>query len=207
MYLRSLGDMQGAQAAEMLKLAIGEYETIAKLKPDDIETKLLLGQLYGLNHESGKAEAQFKEAQKLDSNSEEVVLNMARLYGEQGDAQRAADTLSAVPQEDRSARVEFALGASYDMLKKPKDAAAAYKRSLDLEPDNPDAERGLANALLLDNQLDRGAEGLYATWPRPTRRTRSRRSISLRLSVGRGTMKRRWRRCRRQRRSSRIPLT
>lgn len=153
-YLRSLGDMQGAQAAEMLKLSIGEYETIAKLKPGDIETKLLLGQLYGLNHESGKAEAQFKEAQKLDSNSEEVVLNMARLYGEQGDAQRAADTLSAVPQEDRSARVEFALGASYDMLKKPKDAAAAYKRSLDLEPDNPDAERGLANALLLDNQLD-----------------------------------------------------
>lgn len=153
-YLRSLGDMQGAQASEMLRLAIGEYETIAKLKPTDVETKLLLGQLYGLNHESAKAEAQFKEAQKLDSNSEEVVLNMARLYGEQGDAQRAADTLAAVPQEDRTARIEFALGASYDMLKKPKQAAEAYKQSLDMEPDNPDAQRGLANALLLDNQLD-----------------------------------------------------
>jgi tetratricopeptide (TPR) repeat protein len=153
-YLRSLGDMQGSQAGEMLRMAIGEYETIAKLKPTDVETKLLLGQLYGLNHESAKAEAQFKEAQKLDSNSEEVVLNMARLYGEQGDAQRAADTLAAVPQEDRTARIEFALGASYDMLKKPKQAAEAYKRSVDLEPDNPDAQRGLANALLLDNQLD-----------------------------------------------------
>ena len=160
-YLRSLGDMQGSQAGEMLQLAIGEYETIAKLKPDDVETKLLLGQLYGLNHESAKAEAQFKEAQKLDSNSEEVVLNMARLYGEQGDAQRAADTLAAVPQEDRTARIEFALGASYDMLKKPKQAAEAYKRSLDLEPDNPDAQRGLANALLLDNQLD-AAMKVYA---------------------------------------------
>ena len=153
-YLRSLGDMQGSQAGEMLQLAIGEYETIAKLKPTDVETKLLLGQLYGLNHESAKAEAQFKEAQKLDSNSEEVVLNMARLYGEQGDAQRAADTLAAVPQSDRTARIEFALGASYDMLKKPKQAAEAYQRSLDLESDNPDAQRGLANALLLDNQLD-----------------------------------------------------
>jgi tetratricopeptide (TPR) repeat protein len=153
-YLRSLGDMQGAQAGEMLQLAITEYETISRLTPDDIETKLLLGQLYALNHDSAKAEAEFKDAQKLDSSSEEVVLNMARLYGENGEAQRAVDTLSAVPVDDRTPRIEFALGASLDLLKKPKEAAAAYRRSLDLDPDNPDAQRGLANALLLDDQLD-----------------------------------------------------
>src|SRR5277367_3594316 len=79
---------------------------------------------------------------------------MARLYGEEGDAQRAADALSAVPVEDRTARIEFALGATLDQLKKPKEAAEAYRRSLDIEPDNPDAERGLANALLMDDQLD-----------------------------------------------------
>jgi thioredoxin-like negative regulator of GroEL len=64
-----------------------------------------------LNHDSAKAEAEFKDAQKIDANSEEVVLNMARLYGEEGDAQRAADTLTAVPVDDRTARMEFALGA------------------------------------------------------------------------------------------------
>jgi tetratricopeptide (TPR) repeat protein len=153
-YLRTLSDSQGAQAGDVLQLAITEYETIARLKPTDIETKLLLGQLYGLNHDSAKAEAEFKEAQKIDANSEEVVLNMARLYGEEGDAQRAADVLAGVPVDDRTARIEFALAASYDLLKKPKEAAAAYRRSLDLEPDNPDAERGLANALLVDGQLD-----------------------------------------------------
>ena len=47
-YLRSLGDMQGPQSGEMLQLAIKEYETIARLKPNDLETHLLLGQLYGL---------------------------------------------------------------------------------------------------------------------------------------------------------------
>jgi tetratricopeptide (TPR) repeat protein len=153
-YLRQLGDQQGTQATEMLQLAIAEYETIARLKPDDIETKLLLGQLYGLNHQSGKAEAQFKDAQKLDSNSEEVVLNMARLYDEEDDPQRAADTLSGIPIGDRTPRIELALAASYDILKKPKEAAAAYQRSLDLDPDNPDAQRGLANALFLDGQYD-----------------------------------------------------
>jgi tetratricopeptide (TPR) repeat protein len=153
-YLRSLGDMQSAQSGQMLQLAIAEYEKLAQLKPNDVEIRLLLGQLYGLNHDSAKAESQFKAAQKIDANSEEVVLNMARLYSEQGDFKRAAETLSSVPVDDRTARIEFALAASYDQLKKPKDAVAAYRRALDLEPDNLDAERGLANALLADGQLD-----------------------------------------------------
>jgi tetratricopeptide (TPR) repeat protein len=153
-YLRTLGDMQGAQASQMLQLAITEYETIARLKPNDLETKLLLGQLYSLNNDHAKAEAQFKAAQKIDGDSEEVVLRMATLYTEEGDAQRAVDTLAAVRMEDRTARIEFALGASYDQLKKPKEAAAAYRRSLDIEPDNSDVERGLASALLADDQLD-----------------------------------------------------
>jgi len=153
-YLRSLGDMQTPQSGQMLKLAIGEYEKLVQLKPKDVETHLLLGQLYGLNHDSAKAEAQFKEAQKVDANSEEVALNMARLYSEEGDSKRAADVLNGIPVDDRSARIEFALGATYDQLKKPKDAAAAYQRALNLEPGSLDTERGLANALLADGKLD-----------------------------------------------------
>jgi tetratricopeptide (TPR) repeat protein len=153
-YLRSLGDMQSAQSGQMLQLAIGEYEKLAQLKPNDVETHLLLGQLYGLNHDSAKAEAQFKLAQGIDADSEEVALNMARLYSEQGDPKRAAEVLSAIPVDDRSPRIEFALGASYEQLKKNKDAIAAYHRALDLEPDNLDTERALANTLLNDGQLD-----------------------------------------------------
>ncbi len=167
-YLRSLGDMQNAQSGQMLQLAIGEYEKLAQLKPDDVETHLLLGQLYGLNHDSAKAEAQFKAAQKIDANSEEVALNMARLYSEQGDPKRAADVLNAIPVDDRSARIEFALGASYEQLKKNKDAIAAYRRALNIEPDNLDTERGLANALLADGQLDEALKvlnGIVAAEP------------------------------------------
>jgi tetratricopeptide (TPR) repeat protein len=153
-YLRSLSDTQGGQSGQVLQLAIAEYETIARLKPGDLETKLLLGQLYALNHDSAKAEAAFKDAQKIDGDSEDVVLNMARLYGENGNPQRAVDTLEAVQPADRTARIEYYLGASYDQLKKPKEAAAAYRRSLELDPDNPDAQHALARALLTDDQLD-----------------------------------------------------
>ncbi len=152
-YLRSLGDMQGPQANDMLQLAIGEYEKLAQLKPNDLETHLLLGQLYGLNHDTAKAEAQFKLAQSLDGNSEDAVLNMARLYAEQGETQKAVDALSGIPADDRSARIDFALGAAYDQLKSYKKAAEAYKASLDEEPDNPDALHALALAYLNDNNL------------------------------------------------------
>jgi tetratricopeptide (TPR) repeat protein len=161
-YLRSLGDMQTPQSGQMLQLAITEYEKLAELKPNDVEIRLLLGQLYGFNHDSVKAEQEFKAAQKIDANSEEVVLNMARLYSEQGDAQRAADTLSSVPVGDRTPRLEYALGASYDQLHKTKDAIEAYRRASDLEPDNIDAQRGLASALLTDGQLDEALKDLNA---------------------------------------------
>jgi Flp pilus assembly protein TadD len=153
-YLRSLGDMQSQQSGQMLQLAIAEYEKLVQLKPNDVETHLLLGQLYGLNHDSAKAEAQFKDAQKIDANSEEVALNMARLYSEEGESKRAAEVLSAIPADDRTARVEFALGASYEQNHQLKDAIAAYYRALALDPDNLDTDRGLANALLTDGQLD-----------------------------------------------------
>ncbi len=159
-YLRSLDDRQGQgpQSQEMLAAAIKEYETIARLKPKDLETHLLLGQLYGLNHDTVKAGQQFQEAQAIDPNSEEVVLSMARLYTEQGDLPKAGKTISDVPAEDRSARMNFALGGIYDQLKEPKKAADAYQAAVDQDPDNADAKRALAGALQASGQMDAAAK-------------------------------------------------
>ncbi len=155
-YLRSLDDRQaaGPQTQEMLGAAIKEYETIARLKPNDLETHLLLGQLYGLAHDSGKAEAQFQDAQKIDPTSEEVVLSIARLYSEQGNLMKAAKTIADVPVDDRSPRMNFALGNIYDQLKQPKEAAKAYGAAVAADPDNTDAKRGLASALQTSGQMD-----------------------------------------------------
>ncbi len=157
-YLRSLGDGSGPQSTQMLQAAIKEYETIVQLKPDNLENRLLLGQLYGLDHDSAKAEEEFKAAQKIDGNNEEVVLSIARQYSEQGDLVRAAKVISDVPSDDRSPRMNFALASLYDQLKKPKDAAAAYQAVLDQDPDNTDAKRGLAAALTAAGQMDAAAK-------------------------------------------------
>jgi tetratricopeptide (TPR) repeat protein len=157
-YLRTLGDGQGPQAAQILQAAIKEYETIVRLKPGDLENRLLLGQLYGLDHDSAKAEEQFKAAQKIDGNNEEVVLSIARQYSEQGNLDRAAKVIADVPASDRTGRMQFALAGLYDQLKRPRDAASAYRSALDKDPDNTDAKRGLAAALTASGQMDAAAK-------------------------------------------------
>ncbi len=159
-YLRSLGDNQSAGSDQMLKLAIGEYTRIVALEPNNVEDHLLLGQLFSFSHDSAHAEEQFKAAQKIDPNSEEVALNLARMYGEQGDLHRAVAVLSALPDDDQTAKTEYVLGASYDQLKEGKKAIAAYRRSLELEPDNLDVERAFADALVKDGQ-DKEALAAY----------------------------------------------
>ena len=152
-YLHSLGDMQNGASQQVLDLAIGEYKQISALDPTDIQSHLVLGQLYTVNHESQQAQQEFEAAQKIDPNSEDVALNLARLYGESGDLKRAIDTLKAVPEDDRSAKLSFALGAGYDQIKDTKDAVTAYQQAVDMDPDNLDAKRALAQALLNNNQL------------------------------------------------------
>ena len=153
-YLQSLGNVQnGGPSEKVLQLAIAEYSKIVQLQGNDIESRLLLGQLYTLAHDTPHAEEQFKAAEHIDPNSEDVVLNLARFYSDSGDTTHAIQVLSAVPEDDRTPKMDYALGMSYDQLKDNKNAIDAYSKAFDMEPDNLDAERGLAQALLNDNQL------------------------------------------------------
>ena len=158
-YLRQLGESQNgvssaSPAGNVLDLAIGEFEQIVALQPKNVEDRMVLGQLYTVKHEPEKAEKEFKSAQAIEPESEEVVLNLARLYAESGDLQHAAKVIEAVPESDRTAKMELALGAAYDQLKRPKDAIAAYQRADDMEPGDAHTIDALATALLADDQLD-----------------------------------------------------
>jgi len=158
-YLRQLGEGQngGAQAANsatVLDQAIAEFSKIVALQPRSVEDHMVLGQLYTVKHQPEKAEAEFKTAQAIEPESEEVVLNLARLYAESGDVQHAVKAIEAVPEDGRTPKMEFTLGALYDQLKQPKDAIAAYKRADDLEPGDLQTMDALASALLSDDQLD-----------------------------------------------------
>jgi tetratricopeptide (TPR) repeat protein len=158
-YLRSLGDMQAGSGSEsVLKLAIEQYEQIIRLQADSMDDHLLLGRLYRLNNDLQKAENEFKTAVKLQPGSEEAVTTLAYLYNELGDTARATQVLSSVPNAERSAKLYSALGYTYEQQKQYKNAVEAYRHAIELDRDNLDAIRGLAQNLLNDGQADAALE-------------------------------------------------
>jgi len=158
-YLRSLGDMQtGSGSESVLRLAIEQYEQIVRLQPESMDDHLLLGRLYRLNNDLQKAENEFKTAVKLQPDSEEAITTLAYLYNELGDTGRAAQVLSSVPGSERSAKLYSALGYTYEQQKQYKEAVEAYRHAIELDRDNLDAIRGLAQNLLNDGQADAALE-------------------------------------------------
>ena len=165
-YLRSLGDAQagggaassGSGSDNILKLAIEQYEEILKLEPDSVENHLLLGRLYRLNNDLLKAESEFKTAVKLDPSSEDAATTLALLYTEENDSTRAAQVLSSVPDASRSAKLYSVLGYTYEQQKQYKKAIDAYRKAVELDRDNLDAVRGLAQNLMNDGQTEAALE-------------------------------------------------
>jgi tetratricopeptide (TPR) repeat protein len=155
-YLRSLGDAPGGGngSDNVLKLAIEQYEQIVKIEPDSVDDHLLLGRLYRLNNDLQKAEGELKLAVKLDPNSEEAVTTLSLLYSDEGDTNKALEVLGSVPDSGRSGKLYAALGATYEQRKEYKSAIDAYKHAIQLDRDNLDAIRGLAENLLNDGQID-----------------------------------------------------
>lgn len=159
LYLRQLSEAQNSVSSSSpngntLDQAIAEFQKIVTLDPKSVEDRMVLGQLFTVKHQNEKAEEQFKAARDLDPDSEDVVLNLSRLYAENGDLPHAAKVIEALPESERSPKMEFALGAVYEQLKRPADAIAAYKRAADMDPDDGRTKAALAQALLNNNQLD-----------------------------------------------------
>ena len=158
-YLRSLGDMQsGTQSSEVLKLAIEQYSQIVRAEPDNSEYHLLLGRLYIIDKDYVKAEGEFKAARNIQSDSEEAVVNLAYLYNEEGDTKKAVEVLQSLPDSQRSTKLYAVLGYTFEQQHEFKPAINAYRHAIDLDKDNLDAQRGLANSLLGDNQIDAALE-------------------------------------------------
>jgi tetratricopeptide (TPR) repeat protein len=158
-YLRSLGDMQGSSGSEnVLKLAIQQYEEIIKLDPKSVDDHIMLGRLYHADNQTQKAQEQEETAVKLAPDSEEAVATLAMFYSEQGDNAKAAETLSTIPEANRSFKLYLLLGSTYEAQKDYKKSIDAYQHAIALDRDNLDAIRGLAEALLNDGQIDKAMQ-------------------------------------------------
>jgi tetratricopeptide (TPR) repeat protein len=158
-YLRSLGDLQsGTQSQEVLKLAIEQFQQIVRIEPNNVDNHLLLGRLYRLDNDLVKAESEFKVSIQIQPASEEAVTSLAYLYNEEGDTSRAVALLTQVSDAARSGKLYSALGYTYEQQKDYKKAIASYRKAVELDRDNLDSQRGLAQNLMNDGQYDAALE-------------------------------------------------
>ena len=154
-YTRMIGDpQQGKVNDTMLKNAIEQYQKITEKDPKDVESWLTLGRLYRASNNSVEAEKAFNKVLAQDPNNEDALTNLAMVYSDLGNTQQAIEKLKAATDQNSDPRMLAALAGAYEQLRDWKDAAAAMKRAVEAEPDNPRLKTKLAQYLLYSDQLD-----------------------------------------------------
>jgi tetratricopeptide (TPR) repeat protein len=154
-YTRLLGDpRQGRINEEMVKRAIEQYQKLAELTPKDTEIWLTLGRLYKLAQNSVEAEHAYKKVLELEADQEEALIGLAMVYSDLGDQPRAAEMLRRVVAKNPTVRTLTALARSYEQQRDFKQAAETFRRALELAPDNEELRYGLAENLLMIDQVE-----------------------------------------------------
>jgi tetratricopeptide (TPR) repeat protein len=139
---------------EMLSRAIEQYEAVTAKAEKDAESWVMLGRLYKLSQKSPEAEKAYRKALDAEPNNEFALLGLAEVFSELGDNPRAAEMLKRVAEKNPNLRTLTALAASHEQMKEYKQAANAYKRALDANPDNTDLKRAYAQQLFQAEDWD-----------------------------------------------------
>ncbi len=154
-YTQMAGDSQAGKVDEdYLKLAIEQYQKVTAKDAKDVESWVILGRLYRVDHNSVEAEKAYNEAIKADPSNEDALTGLALLYSDVGDTRRAIEKLKAVTDKNPSERTLALLARSYEELREYKSAAEALERAVALAPDDTRLIAELADDLYLCNRLD-----------------------------------------------------
>ena len=163
LYLRVLTPDHGQQApTDVQDRAVKQFEEIIARDPKDVSSYLILAQLYRSSGENAKAESLLKKAIALEPDSSEANSNLALLYVDLGDYHAAIDLLKKAANEKSDAQLWSTLAYSYEQIQDYKDAATAYDKALERDPDNVAFRRGLGQSLLLTRQYDGAREQFEA---------------------------------------------
>ncbi len=154
-YRRAIADVQeGRVNQDMLKRATEEYEKITAKDPKDVDSLVLLAQLYRVAQDTAKAQQAFSQALKIDPQNEDALTGMALLYADQGDLTRAIESLKTATEKDPNEQTLSALADAYERAHDYKNAAAALQRAVAASPDSGRLLAALAQDQFLAGQLD-----------------------------------------------------
>ena len=127
--------------------ARGEFERWVKIEPDNLEARLGSALTLLAAQQPDAAVAQLEEVLKRDPANLRANVALGEVLMRSGDLARAQVHLEAAARSgEKVARVFNSLGEVYLKRGFPKEAASAFKRSLAIEPNQPEIRKRLSNA-------------------------------------------------------------
>lgn len=140
--LQAAGDRAGALDAFAREVAINPDPKVQAMS--HVNRSLLLEQ----SSDWLGAATELAAALGLDPSVPEAYGDLAMLYLKSGDLEQAAAALdSGLAAGFRSSRHLYSVGAAYFKKKAFEPASAAFRKALEVDPENADTERSLAMAL------------------------------------------------------------
>jgi tetratricopeptide (TPR) repeat protein len=153
-YMRMISTQDNRINEDYLKKAIEQLQKVTEKDPKDADSWVALGRLYRVSNNSVDAEKAYNNAIEAEPDNEEALTGLAMLYSDLGDNKRAIEKLKQATDKNPNERTLIALGQAYEQIRDYKDAAEALKKAMELQPDNPRLQKGLANDLMLSDQLE-----------------------------------------------------
>lgn len=152
-YVRTLGDMNAGEIRqENLTKAVEQFEALLKLDPMDAYSALWLARLYRFENRHGDAETVLRGIVQRNPDSGPALEQLSQLLIDQGRSAEAIELLERAAGSDSSPDAYDLLGSAYAQSKDFARAEQAYRKAVELDPDDPDHRRGLAQALLTERK-------------------------------------------------------
>jgi len=149
----------GDQALQHDQLATAEqnYNSAAKIAPNDPRIHIALGNLYAAEHNADAAKQEFMRAVELDPKNMRAHLGLGKFYLDQGQFGMAEEQfLAAVVLDPANPEPHIQLAAVYEHTGKADAAERELRTAIGLAPKDGQPHFALAN--LLAKQSGRSAE-------------------------------------------------
>jgi len=158
-YVRALGDLNAAEVQkESLAKASEQFQAILKLDPKDTNSALWLARLYRFENNHAEAEKVLRGVLDRDSENGPALELLSQLLIDEGRSQDAIELLSNAAGASSSPEIYDLLGDAYTQQKDYPHAEEAYRKAIDLDPDDAGHRHGLAQALLSQDKYSEALE-------------------------------------------------
>lgn len=152
-YVRTLGDVgAGDVQQENIEKAVAQFQAILKVEPTDTYSALWLARLYRFENRHSDAEQVLRALIQREPDNGPGLEQLSQLLIDEGRSQEAIDLLTRSAGDSSSPDVYDLLGDAYTQAKNYPKAEDAYRKAIELDPDDPGHRHGLAQALLSENK-------------------------------------------------------